>query len=101
MTRGTTPTCRFALPFAADTLSSRCISFAQRGVEKFSVDSERAIADGSAVTVTLTQEETLALEAGVDAQIQLRGIVADTGEVIASQIVTVAVEPILREGVIE
>lgn len=101
MTRGTTPTYRFALPFPASRLSSWCISFAQRGVEKFSVDQTRGTADGSAVSVTLTQEETLKLEAGVDALIQLRGIVAATGEVIASNIVTTAVEPVLKEGEIE
>lgn len=101
MTRGTTPTCRFVLPFAADTLSGWCVSFAQRGVEKFSVDGARALADGCVVSITLTQEETLALEAGVDVQMQLRGLVAETGEAIASQITTTAVEPVLREGVIE
>lgn len=101
MTRGTTPTYRFTLPFPASSLSSWYISFAQRGVEKFSVPHTRGIADGSAVSVTLTQAETLKLEAGVDAFIQLRGIVAATGEAIASNIVETPVEPVLKEGVIE
>ncbi len=101
MTRGTTPTYRFALPFPASTLSSWYISFAQRGVEKFSVAHTRGTASGSTVDVTLTQAETLKLEAGTDVQIQLRGILAATGEAIASDILTAAVEPILKEGEIE
>lgn len=101
MTRGTTPTYRFALPFPASSLSSWYISFAQRGVEKFSVPHTRGVADGNAVSVTLAQEETLKLETGTDALIQLRGIVAATGEAIASNIVETPVEPILKEGAIE
>lgn len=101
MTRGTTPTYRFALPFAADTLSRWCISFSQRGVEKICVDSGQGTVDGDGLSVTLTQEQTLALEAGVDAQVQLRAVLASTGEAIASEILTMAVQPVLHEGVIE
>lgn len=100
MTRGTTPTYRFSLPFAVDTLSHWCISFAQRGVEKFCVESEQSLADGDGLSVTLTQEQTLALEAGVDAQVQLRAVVASTGEAIASEVLTMPVQPVLHEGVI-
>lgn len=100
MTRGTTPTYRFALPFAVDTLSQWCISFAQRGVEKFCVDGEQGRTDGDGLSVTLTQEQTLALEAGVDVQVQLRAVVAATGEAIASEILTMPVQPVLHEGVI-
>ena len=53
------------------------------------------------ICLTLSQADTLRLEAGVDVQIQLRGIVGATGEAIASEILTEAVEPVLKEGVIE
>lgn len=103
MTRGTTPTYCFALPFEVSTLSGWCISFAQRGVEKFSVeeDDAGASAEGRVISLTLRQSDTLRLEAGVDVQIQLRALVAATGEAIASEILTAAVEPVLREGVLE
>lgn len=103
MTRGTTPTYCFALPFEVDTLSAWCISFAQRGVEKFSVeeDGEGVKTVDCLIALTLSQSDTLRLEAGVDVQIQLRGLVAETGEAIASEILTVAVEPVLKEGVLE
>ena len=101
MTRGTTPTYAFTLPFEAGTLAGWCISFAQRGVEKFSVDETGADVSGHTIGLTLSQADTLRLEAGVDVQIQLRGIVGATGEAIASEILTEAVEPVLKEGVIE
>ncbi len=103
MTRGTTPTFCFELPFEAGLLSAWCISFAQRGVEKLSVeeDSEGVRTDGCMIALTLSQTDTLRLEAGVDVQLQLRGLVAATGEAIASEILTLAVEPVLREGVLE
>lgn len=101
MTRGTTPTYSFALPFSPDTLSQWCLSFAQRGVEKFSVDASQAVSGPDSIHVTLTQEQTLALEAGVDALVQLRAVVASTGEAIASEILTLEVSPVLHEGVIE
>jgi len=100
MTRGTTPTCRFALPFEASALSGWVISFAQRGVEKFSVEDSECTASGRTITATLSQADTLKLEAGVDAQIQLRGVSAG-GTAVASEILTVEVKPVLKGGVIE
>lgn len=100
MTRGTTPTCRFTLPFLASDLSEWVIGFAQRGVEKFSIGPEDSSAEGCEITVRLSQENTLSLEAGVDVQIQLRGLRGADGEVIASRILTAAVEPCVSDEVL-
>lgn len=63
---------------------------------------EKALADmtleGKTVSCTLTEEETLSLSAGAgrEAQVQLR--VGVGGQRMASQVFTVPVERILRDG---
>lgn len=101
MTRGTTPLCRFTLPFLVSDLSRWRLSFGQRGMEKFAVDDSEGTAEGRVLSVRLRQEDTLKLEAGVDVQIQLRGIQGADGAAIASRIMTEPVEPIVGEGVLE
>lgn len=95
MTRGTTPTCRFELPFAVSELRDWVIVFAQRGVEKFRVGPEAGSAEGRLISVRLRQEDTLRLEGGVDADIQLKGLRADDGSVVVSRIRKEPVEPCL------
>ena len=54
---------------------------------------------GTTLTVTLTQEETLKFEEGGNVEIQLRAVTT-TGAVLASNIVALPVERILLGGVI-
>lgn len=61
MYRGTTPTLRFTLPFDTSTLDAVWVTIAQGG--KVIINKEKSDCDlnGNDISVTLTQEETLAL----------------------------------------
>ncbi len=100
MTRGTTPELCFRLPFAAEELVGWRISFAQRGMEKFALEDTEGAAQGDELCVRLTQEQTLSLEAGVDVDIQLRGLRAADEMAVASRILTLPVEPALSGEVL-
>lgn len=98
MYRGTTPTFTFQLPIEANTITAASITFRQAGsvnIEKTLAD---CTADGKALTVALTEEETLSLRAGTvtPLEIQLRVGVGETR--MASQIFPVSVERILKDG---
>lgn len=97
MTRGTTPTLTFALPFETDGITDGYITIAQRGAQNLDLPISRCTREGTILTVTLTQEETLSLKSA-RAEIQLR---LKFGErVIASKIISADISAILKEGVI-
>ena len=87
MYRGTTPTLTFRLPIDTGSITVLSVAVAQAGQ-----------LDGNVVSCTLTEAETLSLTAGrgIDAKIQLR--VGVGGQRMASQVFTVPVERILRDG---
>lgn len=97
MKRGTTPTLRFELPFAAADIDGGYITISQRGRANMDIDIARCKRDGDALEVDLTQEETLALRSEA-ARIQLRIKIGE--RVMASDIITADVGEILKEGVI-
>lgn len=98
MFRGTTPTFTFNLPIDANTITAASVMFRQAG----SVNIEKTLADctvdGKTLTVSLTEEETLTLRASTPnaLEIQLRVGVGEAR--MASQIFTVPVERILKDG---
>lgn len=101
MYRGTTPTHIFTdLPANRDDISDLWISYAQKGEEVFSVSISaiKFIAD-NAVELTLDQNKTLSLSKG-RVEIQMRILLAD-GTALASEVVSLPVKEILREGAIE
>ena len=100
MFRGTTPTLNFELPFAADTIADGFISIAQNRRVVIDKPISDWIISGNTVKVTLTQEETLHLVVSNTTEIQLRVKLAD-GTALASEIFTVSIERILKDGVIE
>lgn len=96
MYRGTTPTLTFTLPIEAATITALNIALAQRGRVVVSRDLDGVETDGRKITMTLTEEETLRLYADVELRIQVRvGVGAAR---MASQVFTVPVERILRDG---
>ena len=99
MIRGTTPTFVFNLPFDTAEIKSAFITIKSRGVEV-----EKAVTDcslsGTTITITLTQEETLALPESNIADVQLR-VLTQSGDALASDVFTIKVEAVLKEGVIE
>ena len=100
MFRGTTPTLKFELPFAADTIADGFISIAQSRRVVIDKPISDWIISGNTIKVTLTQEETLNLVVSNTTEIQLRVKLAD-GTALASEIFTVSTERILKDGVIE
>lgn len=101
LTRGTTPTLIFELPFETSEVQEMWVSFRQGS--KLVID--KALADvtlleDTKVSVHLTQEETLELCRKDSCTIQMRVLTKD-GEALASQIISCAVADILKDGVIE
>lgn len=96
MYRGTTPTLTFTLPIEANTITALNVALAQFGRVVVEKGLSEVLADGRTVSVTLTEDESLSLNAGVPLRIQLRVAVGDAR--MASQIFEVPVESILKEG---
>lgn len=101
MIRGTTPTLQFTLPFDTSLIAEMYVTIAQDGKTVM----EKALSDcscsGTSVSLALTQEDTLGLQQQPHsrAEIQLR-VRTTAGEALASDIMRVHVDRILKEGVI-
>ena len=98
MYRGTTPTLTFRLPIDTGSITVLSIAVAQGRDVKIEKTLSDVHLDGNVLSCTLTEDETLSLTAGasVEAKIQLRVGVGE--QRMASQIFTVPVERILRDG---
>lgn len=102
MRRGTTPTHEFSVDVDLTSAEEIYISYRQGGkmsnkvlVEK---DINDIIVEPDKLTVTLTQEDTLAFRVG-SLEVQIRARMPDD-RAYASQIMTAPVEPAIKEGVI-
>ena len=101
MTRGTTPTLGFHIPYDPALVEGGFITIVQFGalrIEK-SLEDEGVALEPGRIVVTLTQEETLRLSAAGECRIQLR-LKLTGGRAVASHIMSVPVAEILKEGVI-
>lgn len=99
MRRGTTPTLTFTTPYAADLIQSGYITFQQRQANVLNIplsDPSVTIED-EAISVTLTQEQTLEFSTAAPAQAQIRAILT-SGAAVASNIVQIPVCKILMDG---
>ena len=99
MRRGTTPTISITVKGLSDIqINKAYLTLKQRGtvVEKTEADMK---IDGDMLQVALTQEETLKFMARAEINVQLR-VLSTNNTAYASNIVTVPVEAILKEGVI-
>lgn len=96
MYRGTTPTLQIACDLDLDTCQTVWLTLQQGCCE---ITKQRAdmtpTDDGFAVT--LTQAETLQLQAGASVYVQLRAL-TNSGAALASNIVSVPVSAILKDG---
>lgn len=100
MIRGTTPTYRFELPFEVALIKKLWITYAQFESELFTLTEADCEMNGNMVTVTLSQEQTLKLNANSFAEIQFRVLMHDD-TALASQIITDHTHRVLKEGVIQ
>lgn len=99
MRRGTTPTFNFKLPIDCKTIEKLHITFAQYDKIILEKTLDCCKVDGDTISLTLTEEETLLFECGGSKRpvdIQLRVGIGETR--LASDIMTVNVEKILKDG---
>lgn len=100
MIRGTTPKLTFEAPFEISTCKQIWITFAQNDKEVFTIEKKDCTFNGNEVSVKLTQQQTLMLTGATYVQMQIRVSFdgADGDEVLASDIITAAVQVILKDG---
>ena len=97
MVRGTTPTLEFTLPFSTELLAEAYVTLSQNKrvvVDKSLENCERS---GNRLSVKLTQADTLLLDSDHKTEIQVRAKL-NSGDAVASRIVTVNTERILKDG---
>lgn len=99
MIRGTTPTLEFILPFATSILSEAYVTLSQNGTIVLDKKLEDCKCEEKKLSVRLTQEETLKLDCDCKTEIQIRAK-TEEGDAVASNIITVATDRILKDGVI-
>ena len=86
MIRGTTPTIKFTTSLETDLLNTAYITFSQNGKLVFEKTLSECTLETKAITLKLTQEETLKLQSGISkVEIQIRAKTAD-GTVMATDI---------------
>ena len=99
MRRGTTPTLQITVTGLTDIEVQNLYLTLRQGQTTIEKTESGVTIDGEVISATLTQEETLSLVAKVDVSLQLR-VLSTNNTAYASNIVTVPVEAILKEGVI-
>lgn len=99
MIRGTTPTLEFIIPFDTGQLSEAFVTLSQNEVIIIDKALTECQCNENKLSVRLTQEETLKLQCDCMTEIQIRAKTLE-GEAIASQIIKVNTERILKDGVI-
>lgn len=97
--RGTTPTICFHLPFDLEEIEEMWLTLAQRGRDIITKEKEDMEYDNGTFSVTLSQDETLRLDARQKTEIQLR-MKFVTGHAVASEEKPINVDDILKDGVI-
>lgn len=107
MIRGTTQTLKFDVGIDVGKVSQLWLTFShsnKQNAELFTKSKEEVVLEGTTLTVELDQEETLMLnEYNIKEKsvyIQLRVLLED-GQALASSIVEITVEHLLKAGVLE
>lgn len=102
MRRGTTPTLTFTTPYEAALIQSGYLTFKQRGAIVLDVplSDPSVTVEDNAITITLTQEQTLAFTSAAPAQAQIRAMLT-SNKAVASNIVQIPICAILKDGEIQ
>lgn len=100
MWRGTTPVNTFELPadISFDDFDVVFLTYSQFGKVILDLGLDRLRIDGRVLSLTLTQEETLAFSPGA-VQIQMRGRMKD-GRAVASNLIITTAKEVLKDGTI-
>jgi hypothetical protein len=103
MIRGTTPRYQFELPFDTNNIDKLWLTFAQsfgqQDVELFTLTEKECYMDGVMLGIILSQEQTLKLKACSFVEVQFR-VLMPNGTAMASEIMVVPTDRILKEGVL-
>ena len=101
MIRGTTPTLRFKIPYTEEQIQLGYITFSRKGEVFLDVplSDNRVLVENYAIYITFTQEDTLRFNSRAVYSVQLRILLQDDIAV-ASNIITIPVDSILKNGVI-
>lgn len=97
--RGTTPTHVFNTDVNLSDCEEIFVTYAQKGIVIINKNIDDLELTSETVVVTLTQTDTLKLDTEYDVEIQIRALF-DDGTAIASNIIKIDVERILKDGVI-
>ena len=99
MIRGTTPTLICKTPYTADQIEPGYITFARKGIVFMDIpfSDERVYIDDYIVSITFSQEDTLRFNSMTVYAVQLR-ILLEEGLAVASNILTMPVDSILKNG---
>ena len=97
MIRGTTPTHTFHTDIDLSGATSVFVTYKQGTTVNINKAKANLTITSSTVVAALSQAETLQLSAGTDVQIQIRAKLSD-GTAVASNIMSVPVEAILKDG---
>ena len=96
MRRGTTPTIVFTLPFNVSEINNVEIYFSQDDELLLTKTMDECVLAGNTITVTLSQQDTLALDE-LKTEIQVRFMFND-GSVEATGIAKTKIQKILKDG---
>ena len=99
MVRGTTPALQFEFPFELTNVAELWVTLKQDNNIVLDKTLTDCALDGSILTLRLTQQDTLKLNAFLPVAIQVR-IRTNDGNAVASNIITTSVGQILKDGVI-
>lgn len=99
MTRGSTPTHVFTLPFGVETVKTVEITYAQNEEVKLKKTDVDCALEGNTVSVKLTQEDTFKFDEKPLVEIQIR-VLTLGGDVIASDIMYATVKDCLSGEVL-
>lgn len=98
--RGTTPTVTFNLPFDVSTIRNCEVYFAQNDELLVTKAIEDCVLEDRTLSVTLSQEDTLAFDDDAKLEMQIR-FVFTNGTVDATQIIKGKIGRILKDGEID
>lgn len=99
MIQGTTPKHVFVLPFHSDAVKSCEILYWQNGNEILKKTLDSCVAEGTEISVKLTQSETFLFADDAFVEIQLRVLTHD-GEALASKVMQISVHRCLSQEVL-
>lgn len=99
MIRGTTPTLEFTIPFDTSELAEAFVTLSQNDTIVLDKALNDCKCDARKLSVRLSQEETLKLSCDCTTDIQVR-VRTKAGDALASDIIKVYTNKILKDGVI-